>query len=126
MSCPPEGSTRAIGEHTGGVPWLDSYSFIGGPLAVLVVLGVLVVLLRWTFGGRRRSLVARQPVPGPEDEYGLLVSIAAPGTYAEGEMLRRRLEERGIRATLAQTNNGPRLMVFPPDEERARAAIAQA
>ena len=81
------------------MPWLDSYSFIGGPLAVLAVLGVLVVLLRWTFGGRRRSLVARQPAPGPENEYGLLVSIAAPGTYAEGEMLRRRLEERGIRAT---------------------------
>jgi hypothetical protein len=108
------------------VPWLDSYSFIGGPLMVLAVLGVLVVLLRWTFGGRRRSLVARQPAPGPEEEYGLLVSIAAPGTYAEGEMLRRRLEERSIRATLAQTKNGPRLMVFPPDEERARAAIAQA
>ena len=45
------------------------------------------------------QLVARQPAPGPENEYGLLVSIAAPGTYAEGEMLRRRLEERGIRAT---------------------------
>ncbi len=105
------------------MPWLDSYSFVGGPLLVLAVLGFLVILLRWTFGGRRTSLVARKAIPGSEKEYGLLVSIAAPATYAEGELLRRRLEQRGIRATLAQTNDGPRLMVFPPDEERARAAI---
>jgi hypothetical protein len=104
------------------VPWLDSYSFVA-PLLILVVLGILVLLLRWTFGGRRRSLVARQPLPGSEDQYGLLVSIAVPGSYAEGEMLRQRLLERGIRATLAHTNDGPRLMVFPPDEERARNAI---
>jgi hypothetical protein len=107
------------------VPWLDGYSFIGGPLLILGVLGILVVLLRWTFGNRRRSLVARRPARGSEEEYGLLVSVAAPGSYAEGELLRRRLLERGIRATLAQTNDGARLMVFPPDEERARNAIAR-
>ena len=106
------------------MPWLDSYSFVGGPLLVLGVLGILIILLRWTFGGRRRSLVARRPSPGSEEEYGLLVSVAAPASYAEGEMLRRRLAARGIRATLAQTKDGPRLMVFPPDEERARDAIA--
>lgn len=104
---------------------MDSYSFVGGPLLVLGVLAILVALLRWTFGGRRRSLVARQPAPGSEGEYGLLVSVATPRSYAEGEMLRQRLLQRGIRATLATTNDGPRVMVFPPDEERARDAIAR-
>ena len=122
---PPGQVDRSLQAQTGRVPWLDSYSFLGGPLMVLGVLALLVVLLRWTFGGRRRSLVARRPSSGSEEEYGLLVSVAAPASYAEGEMLRRRLESRGIRATLAQTNDGPRLMVFPPDEDRARDVLTR-
>lgn len=46
-----------------------------------------------------------------------------PGTYIEGEVLRRRLEAAGIRANLAETLDGPRVMVFPDDETRARALL---
>ena len=51
-------------------------------LAVSVLMvGILALILRWAYGGRSRSVVARRAKPGAEDEYGLLVSIASPGTY---------------------------------------------
>ncbi|MGN6330023.1 MAG: hypothetical protein ACTHOD_00020 [Motilibacteraceae bacterium] len=105
------------------MPWLSSYSYLGGPLVALGVVGVLVLLLRWTFS-RGGSLVERPVRPGHEKDYGLLVSIASPSTHIEGEMLRRRLEDAGVRATLAQTVDGPRLMVFARDETTARRLLA--
>ncbi|HSE56367.1 MAG TPA: hypothetical protein VLB03_11585 [Nocardioidaceae bacterium] len=93
------------------------------PVVSLVVLALLVVLLRWTYS-RGGSLVARPGRPGPARDYGLLVAIASPSTYIEGELARRRLEDAGLRATLAHTTEGPRLMVFAEDEARARALLA--
>jgi hypothetical protein len=91
----------------------------------MAVLGVLVLLLRWAFNdGAPSSLVARRPAAGHSNEYGLLVAIAAPGTYIEGEMSCRRLEEAGIRATLVTTTDGPRVMVFPEQEALARQLLA--
>ena len=87
-------------------------------------LGVLIVLLRWAFK-RGVSVVAAPGKPGPADEYGLLVPIANPNTYVEGEMLRRKLVDHGIKANLAQTLDGPRVMVFPGDESRARELIGR-
>ncbi|MDQ1605216.1 MAG: hypothetical protein QOE01_3061 [Actinomycetota bacterium] len=94
-------------------------------ITALVAVGVLVLLLRWAFSGQSRSLVERRPRAGRADEYGLLVSIASPGSFVEGEMSRQRLEEAGIRATLVTTSDGPRLMVFPDDESAARALLAR-
>lgn len=91
-------------------------------LALLVV-GVLALLLRWAFGGRSRSLVERRARSGHEDEYGLLVAIASPGTFIEGEVARQRLEAAGIRAQLVTTADGPRLMVFSTDEAQARRVL---
>lgn len=87
---------------------------------------VLMLLLRWAFGnGRSRtSLVARKPTVGHSNEYGLLVAIAAPGNYIEGELICRRLEDAGIRTTLATTSDGPRVMVFPENESIARQLLA--
>ena len=39
--------------------------------------------------------------------------------------MRRTLEDARIRATLAQTLAGPRLMVFPEDADRAREVVAR-
>jgi hypothetical protein len=101
----------------------QSYSYLWGPGVALVVVGVLAVLLRWTFR-RGGSLVARAPKPGAPGEYGLLVSVASPGTYVEAELLRRTLTDAGLRATVATTTQGPRLMVFADDEPRARSLLA--
>ena len=38
--------------------------------------------------------------------------------------MRRTLEDHKIRATLAQTLAGPRIMVFPQDADRARQLVS--
>ncbi len=101
-----------------------SASFLVGPLMAFGVVGILVLLLRWTFR-RGSSVVARQARPGAEDDYGLMVAVASPSTYVEGEILRRTLEDARIRAQLAQTLDGPRLMVWPQDADRARELVAR-
>jgi hypothetical protein len=104
-------------------PSWGSYSYGFGPLVALGVVGALVLVLRWAFSGGG-SLVERRSRQGREDEYGLLVAIAAPATFVEGEVLRRTLEDAGLRATLATTTEGPRLMVFRRDEPAARRLLA--
>lgn len=100
------------------MPGWSAYSYLFGPLLAFGGMGVLVLLLRWAFshGG---SLVERPVRPGEPADYGLLVPVAEPSTYAEGERLRRTLEAAGVRATLAVTNAGPRVLVFPDDQQRA-------
>jgi FtsP/CotA-like multicopper oxidase with cupredoxin domain len=91
----------------------------------LVVFGgfaVMLVLLRWTFSSGH-SLIQRQPRQGEPSEYGLLVSVATPATFIEGERLRLTLLESNIRGTLVTTTHGPRLMVFPQDASVARAIL---
>lgn len=96
----------------------QSYSYSFGPLVALATVLVLVLLLRWTFS-RGRSLVERQASAGGEQEYGLLTAVASPTTFVEAELLRQRLVEHGIRATLAPTTDGPRVMVWPEDVQLA-------
>lgn len=105
-----------------GMPTWGSYSYVYGPLMALVAIGVLVLVLRWAFG-RGNSVVERPPLSGNPDQYGLLDSIASPGTYIEAEILRQRLEASGIKATVAMTNDGPRVMVWPEDRTRAETIV---
>ena len=93
-------------------------------LTSVAVVGVLALILRWATSSRKTSLVARRPVPGTADEYGLMVAVAAPGTFIEGEVDRQRLEAAGIRARLVTTTDGPRLMVLEEDETAARKVLA--
>ncbi len=90
----------------------------------VMVVGVLSLILRWAYSSRRTSLVARIPSSGGAGEYGLMVAVASPGTFIEGEVDRQRLESAGIRARLVSTTDGARLMVLEEDEGRARALLA--
>jgi hypothetical protein len=113
----------SIRGHHGVVPSWNSFSFAFGPLVAVALVGLFAVILRWAFS-RGSSVVAAPPRPGPAGEYGLLVPVASPANYVEGEILRQRLEGQGVRANLASTLDGPRLMVWPGDEERAREVLA--
>lgn len=104
------------------MPSWSAYSYAFGPLIAFLGLGTLVLVLRWAYG-RRTSVVAAAARPGSADAYGLLVPVASPATYIEGEILRQRLQEAGLRANLAQTLDGPRVMVWPADVERARSLL---
>lgn len=92
------------------------------PALALVVVGCLALVLRWAFG-RGGSVVARPGRRGPATDYGLLVPIAQPRTAEEGELLRERLESAGVRANVADTADGPRLMVFAQDVARANRIL---
>ena len=114
---PREPTRRGIVDNRRVIDWQS--------LAVaLLMVAVLALILRWAYGGRSRSLVARRAKPGSADEYGLLVAIASPGTFIEGEVSRQRLEAAGIKASLVSTTEGPRLMVFAEDEQAARRLLA--
>jgi hypothetical protein len=101
---------------------MNSFSFVFGPLVALAGVAVLVLILRWAFS-RGGSLVEKPTKPSTPDDYGTLVPVASPVNYADGERLRRSLDDAGIRATLAFTVEGPRLMVFPQDEAIARTTL---
>jgi hypothetical protein len=121
------GALEPAGQMVPG-PWsatdASAYSYAFGPIVAFGVVGVLVLVLRWAFG-RGGSLVPPAPHPGRPDEYGLLVSVAEPRTATEAEAAIERLEDAGVRVTLASTVAGPRLMVFADDEVRARRLLAQ-
>ena len=106
----------------GGPGGGGSLDFATGPLLAFGAVGVLVLLLRWAFG-HNRSLVERRSRVGDPGQYGLLVRVAAPATFVEAEMIRRRLEDAGLRATLAPTTEGPAVMVFPEDAKAARVVL---
>ena len=93
-------------------------SSFGGFFAV----GVLALILKWAFA-RGKSVVERTPKIGGEDEYGSLVVVASPNNHIEGEILRLKLVDAKIKATLTQTKDGPRLFVFANDEKIARAIL---
>ena len=99
-----------------------SYSFLFGPIVAFATIGVFVLILRWAFS-HGHSVVERRPRSGAEGEYGMLEIVAAPATFIEGELLRRRLVQHHIRATLATTTAGPRVMVFPEEADVARAVL---
>lgn len=105
----------------GGV---DNHLFFMSLAGFPVVL-FLILVLRWT-SARGKSVVANKPKSGREDEYGSLVAVASPSNHIEGEMLRQKLIAVGIRATLTQTKDGPRLFVFPNEESAARAHLRSA
>lgn len=106
------------------MPSWGSFSYAFGPLVAVGMIGLFVVILRWAFS-RGSSVVAAAPTPGGVDEYGLLVPVASPGSYIEGEVMRRTLEDAGIRATLTQTLDGPRVMVWPQDVDRSKDILAR-
>lgn len=108
--------------ETRTVPSWGSFSYAFGPLVAAGVIALFVVLLKWAFG-RGKSLIAAPATPGNPNEYGLLVPVASPANYIEGEVMRRTLEDAGVRSNLAHTNTGPRVMVWPVDEKRAREVL---
>lgn len=85
----------------------------------------MVLILRWAFA-RGGSVVERPAKTGNPDEYGMLVPVASPSNYIEGEVMRRSLVDAGLRASLAQTNDGPRIMVWPKDVKSAKRILKKA
>lgn len=99
-----------------------SYSFLFGPVVSMLGIGVLVLILRWGWS-RGHSVVERPIRPAAMDDYGMLTAVATPNTVIEAEMLKQHLVTNGIRATVAITNVGPRVMVWPESAPEARKLL---
>ena len=91
-------------------------------LSGFLVVGLLAVILRWAYS-KNNSLIEKDKKIGNEDQYGLLKVVAAPKNHIEGEMLRQKLITVGIKATLSQTNTGPKILVFEKDLKIAKATL---
>lgn len=100
------------------MPAWSTYSYLFGPLVASGIMVVMVLLLRWAFhtGG---SLVADEPKTGKPDEYGLMVPVAGAEDYVRAEMQRQMLQDAGVKVNLVRTTDGPRLMVWQTDRDRA-------
>jgi hypothetical protein len=85
-------------------------------------MGFLMILLKWAFS-RGKSVVERPLTIGEENKYGMLRVAAQPKNHIEGEMIRQKLIENGIRANLTQTKDGPRVFVFPEELKAAEAIL---
>jgi hypothetical protein len=101
----------------------QAYEYLWGPAVAFLAVGVLILVLRWANPPRRTSLVSRTPARGRPDEYGLLVPVAEPQSAREGEAMRARLLADGIHGTLANTEAGLRVLVWPDDAARARQLL---
>jgi len=91
-------------------------------LSGFFIVGVLALILRWAYSSNN-SLVERDKKIGSDDQYGLLRVAASPKNHIEGEMLRQKLLSVGIKATLSQTNTGPKILVFEKDLKIAKATL---
>jgi hypothetical protein len=100
---------------------LDSHT-LAQLLVVTVVIGLLGVVLRWTFGG------ARDPRPGagaggPED-FGLLAAVATVDSAEQADRVRALLSDAGIRATASLGADARyRVLVFASELEQARRHV---
>lgn len=97
--------------------WLQSF---GGFFA----LGLLVLVLKWGFSSNRFRGVVAPDRAGKKDAYGALKPVLSPGNFIEAEFAKLKLAEHGIRATVADTYEGPCVMVFEKDLAIARQIIA--
>ena len=91
-------------------------------LSGFLVVGILAVILRWAYSSSN-SLIEKDKKIGSDDQYGLLKVAASPKNHIEGEMLRQKLQSVGIKATLSQTNTGPKILVFEKDLKIAKATL---
>ena len=98
----------------------SSASHLATPVIAVVVLGLLALFTRWTFGTGAGSA----PVRRRADD-GLLTRVATLSRRESALALRAVLSDAGIRSTVR--SSAPlrvEVLVFPEDADRARAVAS--
>ncbi len=99
------------------------------PLTVLLgatlMLAIVLLALRWTFGTGRDQPSPHVPDPDDPTGDGLLAEVSRVPTEAAAQVLRGRLTAAGIRATIGRADGGYRLLVFPADLVDARVVVSR-
>ena len=96
----------------------------------LLLMGVIVLALRWTWGTGKSLPAARVADPDDPTGLGLLVEASRVPDPTAAELLRARLARAGIRATVRRADEpaGPgayRILVFPDDLKSARVVLSR-
>ena len=91
----------------------------------LLMLGIVLLALRWTFGTGRDQPAPYLPDPDDPTGDGLLTEVSLVPTEAAAQVLRSRLADAGIRSTVGRSGAAYRLLVFPADLPDARVVVRQ-
>jgi hypothetical protein len=94
-------------------------------LGAVLMLAILLIMLRWTFGTGRDRPAPYVPDPADPTGDGLLTEVSRVPTEAAAHVLRARLAAAGIRATVGRADSGFRLLVFPADLVDARVVVSR-
>jgi hypothetical protein len=87
-----------------------------------IALGILIIVLKWGFSSNGKFLVT--PIKaGKRSDYGLLTPLPTPASYIEAQLKLQKLIDLYVKATLAQTLDGPQIMVFEKDYKIAVAIL---
>ena len=98
----------------------STVNHLATPAIALVVLGLLALFMRWTFGTGTGTGSSR----GPVDD-GLLTRVATLSRRESALALRAVLSDAGIRSTVrCPAAHRAEVLVFPEDADRARAVAS--
>jgi hypothetical protein len=92
-------------------------------LGAVLMLGIVMLALRWTFGTGRDQPAPYLPDPDDPTGDGLLTEVSRVPTEAAAQVLRSRLADAGIRATIGRAGEAYRLLVFPADLVDAKVVV---
>ena len=109
------------------MPDITRFSVLFGGL---LLMGVIILALRWTWGDDRDIPAARLADPDDPTGIGLLVEASRVPDPTAAEVLRGRLDRAGIRATVRRDddpagNGAYRILVFPDDLKPARVVLSR-
>jgi hypothetical protein len=107
------------------VPDLTRFSVLFGGL---LLMGVIMLALRWTWGTGKDVPAARLADPDDPTGLGLLVEASRVPDPTAAEILCVRLAASGIRATVRRDDAPPRLyriLVFPDDLKSAKVVLSR-
>jgi hypothetical protein len=109
------------------VPDPTRFSVLFGGLLLMVV---ILLLLRWTFGQDKNVPSARLDDPDDPTGLGLLEEVSRVTGATAAEVLRGRLAAAGIRATVSRADGAAsggayRILVFPDDLKAARVVLSR-
>ena len=116
----------------GKVPDLTRFSVLFGGL---LLMGVIILALRWTWGSGPSLPTARVPDPDDPTGLGLLVEVSRVPDPTAAEVLSARLATAGIRATVRRDDDpgdddrtvprAYRILVFPDDLVPAKLVLSR-
>ena len=89
-----------------------------------MVVGLLVLVLRWVFRPSRPNVIPRRPVDANEADLGLLTVVLSGVPKDEVAARRSTLDDAGIRSSVSRRRDGTvDVLVFADQAEQARIVL---